>query len=290
MQARVDTVRASMAQELFGYVAPVAAHEEVQRVAAIVERNEKARRVILPALGWMKFHVDRDLGAALEMMGTLEVEPEHPWHRRLQILFAASRHRFAEAVALLQAGIDSDPYSAWLNASLAWMYHLGGECEQSVLQVERCLRLTPDHAATRLFSGMILACQGEVDRALALTGELALQAPYFDMGIAAHAYVLACRGDREQAGELLEGLQWLGRERYVQRSFTAPAYLALGDAEAALAELLTADRERCPWVLQLLADPRLHGLRDMSDFKAMRARLEEMESEAAVRALNPPLG
>jgi DNA-binding winged helix-turn-helix (wHTH) protein/tetratricopeptide (TPR) repeat protein len=286
MQALVDTVRASVAQELFGYVAPSVAREEVQRVAAMVEGHEEKHRAILPALGWMKFHVDRDLGTAMQMLESADEDPIDPWHTRLRALFAASLHRFEEAAGLLQAGIESDPYSPWLNAALAWTYHLGGEPEQSLRQVERCLELVPDHAATRLFGGMILAYQGEADRALALTGELARQTPYFDMGIAAHAYVLACRGDHEQAREFLERLQWLSRERYVLRSFAAPAYAALGEIDTAMAELRAADEDRCPWVFQLLSDPRLQELREMPGFKAMWSQLEEMETEAVAGA-NP---
>ncbi|HEY3704121.1 MAG TPA: winged helix-turn-helix domain-containing protein [Terracidiphilus sp.] len=288
VQAREHAVRATVAQELLGYIAPGTAADEVRRVAAMTEGQTEAARVILPALGWMKFHVDRDLAEAQTTLEDVEGEPLDPWLTRLRALFAASRHRFDEAAQLLRTGMERDPYSPWMNAALAWTYHLAGEREQSAQQVERYLELIPDHPATRLFGGMILAYQGELDRALALTGELVQERPYFDLGSAAHAYALACRGDRERAEEFLERLQWAGRERYVARSFTAAAYVALGNAEAAMAELRAADEDRCPWFFETLADPRLEDLRAMPEFEAMGARLGEMEA-AAVQGPNPAL-
>jgi hypothetical protein len=174
--------------------------------------------------------------------------------------------------------VEEDPYSPWLNAELALIYHLSGKREESMRQVTRCLELGPGHIAGRLYGGAILAFNGESERAILLTKELAQQTPYFDMAISVHAYALACNGDRT-AEDWLERLQWLSHERYVMRSFSAPAYAALGDREGAMAELQAADEDRCPWFFAMLADPRLRSLHDLADFQAMRAQLEYMEHE-----------
>jgi hypothetical protein len=104
--------------------------------------------------------------------------------------------------------------------------------------------------------------------------------PDYDLASAVHAYTLACAGRRDEAHSLLERLQWLGRERYVLRSFTPAAYLALGDQAGALAELQAAEEARCPWFFQMLADPRLKALHGCPEFEQMRAILSAMEAEA----------
>jgi hypothetical protein len=101
------------------------------------------------------------------------------------------------------------------------------------------------------------------------------------MSMAVHAYALACAGEHENALEILERLQWLERERFTMRSFSAAAYLALGDGESAIAEMQAADRDRCPWHFLTLADPRLEPLRGAVEFQAMQAELDAMEEAAA---------
>ncbi len=44
----------------------------------------------------------------------------------------------------------------------------------------------------------------------------------------------------------------LSRERYVLRSFTPATHVALGDMDAALAELRAVNELRCPWFFQCL--------------------------------------
>jgi hypothetical protein len=80
---------------------------------------------------------------------------------------------------------------------------------------------------------------------------------------------------------MLERLQWLSRERFFLKSFLPAVYVALGDTEAALAELRASDDSRCPWFFQMLADPRLAELRGNPDFEIMRAGLAEMEAAAS---------
>jgi DNA-binding winged helix-turn-helix (wHTH) protein/tetratricopeptide (TPR) repeat protein len=280
-QARADIVRATVAQELFGYVAPRTAAEHIQHIAEGVREDQETYRAILPSLGWMTFHVSRDLASAQRLFEMSREFPRDAWNTRICALFAASRRQFAEAGALLRKALEQDPYSPWLNAELAWICHLAGKREESVRQVGRCLELAPHHTATRLLGGAILAFNGESAHAIALTGELAQRTPYFDMAVGIHAYALACHGDRKAAGEWLERLQWMSHERYVMRSISAASYLALGDRDGAMAELQAADEDRCPWFFAMLADPRLRGLHDVAEFQAMRTRLEDMETAPA---------
>jgi DNA-binding winged helix-turn-helix (wHTH) protein len=281
LQARVDIVRATVAQELLGYTAPRIAEQQVKHIAESLQECEETRAAILPALGWMEFHVDRDLSEAQRMFDRGNDLPIDGWDARVRALFAAGRRRFSEATSLLRAAVEEDPYSPWLNAELALVYHLSGQGEKSMRQVARCLELSPDHIASRLYGGAILAYNGQAERAISLTEELAQQTPYFDMAISAHAYALACKGDRGAAEDWLERLQWLSHERYVMRSFSAPAYAALGDREGAMTELRVADEDRCPWFFAMLADPRLKSLHELAEFQAMRAELDAMEFAAA---------
>ena len=126
-----------------------------------------------------------------------------------------------------------------------------------------------------------MSLNGRADKAAKIAGELVRRAPYFDIASAAYAYALARNGQRGEAQEVLERLQWLGRERFVLRTFTAAAFAEMGSVEEAVEELHAADANRCPWFFQQLADPRLEPLQGHPAFEQMKQALAKMESAVA---------
>lgn len=275
--AQIDLANVCMAQEFYGFLAPEVAATQIRHIARSVPGGMTSAPCLLPALGWIDFHVDRDLPRALEMFSASAHLPHDPWTTRLRVMFALSRHRFDEALQWMDAALLTDPYAPWLHARIAWAHHLAGEAARSLAQVEKSLSLFPDHEGSHLYGAMILAFHGQTQRAVRLAEELVRRMPYFDIGIAIHAYALACNGQRGEAYALLERLQWLGRERYVLRSFTPAAYAVLGDMETAISEMHTAADHRCPWFFQMLADPRLQSLRARPEFHELQSTLDQME-------------
>jgi tetratricopeptide (TPR) repeat protein len=281
ISAKIDLAHLCVTQALYGFMSPAASAELVHRVAESIPDLSNRAEALLPALGWVNFHFDRNLPAALRAFSSSAHLPHDPWTTRARVMFAFSRHRFAEAIALLRAAIVIDPFSPWLHDRLAWALHLGGQGAESVEQVRKSIALFPHHEGTDLYGSVILAFNGETERGIELAQELAQRLPYFDLATAVHAYALACAGRGDEARAILERLQWLGRERYVVRGFMPAAYLALGDHEAALAELRTVDEARCPLFFQMLANPCLKPLHGHPEFERMRAILTGMEAEAA---------
>jgi len=161
-------------------------------------------------------------------------------------MFALSRHRFQEAIDLLRAAIRLDPFSPWMQNRLAWAFHLNSQAEESMEQIERTVRMFPDHEGTAFYGSLIFAFRGDAARSLGMTQDLVQHRPHFDLATAAHAYALACAGHDAEALAILERLRWLSRERYVIRTFNPAVYVALGDPGLALAELRAANEQRCP--------------------------------------------
>jgi DNA-binding winged helix-turn-helix (wHTH) protein/tetratricopeptide (TPR) repeat protein/TolB-like protein len=279
--ARVDLVNLCVTQSLYGFMSPTAAADIVRRTAEAIPDLTVRAEAVLPALGWVRFHVDRNLPAARWAFSLSDHLPHDPWITRARATFALSRHRFGEAIDLLRAAIHLDPYSPWLQARLAWALHLAGQASESFEQIQLALKLFPEHGGANLYGVVILAFNGEAARATRIAQELEQRVPYFDLATAVHAYALACAGRGDEARIILERLQWLGRERFLLRAFTPAVYLALGEPDAALAELRTSDEIRCPWFFQMLADPRLKPLKSRPEFKQMHAILAGMETEAA---------
>jgi TolB-like protein/tetratricopeptide (TPR) repeat protein len=284
VDAKVDLIRICVTQVLFGFMPPALAANLARRTADSIPLFPINAESALPALAWISFHFERDLAGALWAFELSSHLPHDPWTTRARVLFALSRQRHPEAIALLRAAIELDPFSPWLNARLAWALHLDGQAAESVAQVKQALLLFPGHEAACLYGSAILAFNGDTSRAVELAQDIVHRQPYFDLAAAVHAGALAAAGRTAEARSLLERLQWLSRERFVLKSFTPAAYLALGDVDAALAELRTADNDRCPWFFQTLADPRLKTLHGHPEFESLCAILPGMEAAAKATA------
>jgi DNA-binding winged helix-turn-helix (wHTH) protein/tetratricopeptide (TPR) repeat protein len=279
LAAKTDLAQLCITQGAYGYMAPTVEAELVRHTAATIDDLHEAES-ILPALGWVSFHVDHDLSEALKAFKLSAHLPHSQWTTRARSSLALSRHRFGEAIEILQAALRVDPYSAWLHNRLAWAHHLAGEREESVELIHRTLSMFPDHEVNGLYGAIIFAYNGEAERGTKLAQQLTQSSPYFDLSTSVCAYTLACEGRQEEARAMLERLQWLGRERFVLRSFNPAVYVALGEPENALAELRSVEEARCPWFFQMLADPRLEPLRGEAEFARMRGILSRMEAEA----------
>lgn len=283
--ARVELTHLCVAQEIYGFMPPVVAADLVRRMVTAQDETAAGVDRLMPGLGWISFHVDRNLPSALEYFRQAEHLPYDGWAMRMRALLALGRHRFAEAIALLESTMRVDPWAAWLHGRLAWVHHLAGDTAASVQLAHAALERFPLHEGVQLYGAMILAFNGEAARGVDLAGKLALRLPYFDLAAAAHAYALAMAGHPDAARAVLERLEWLSRERYTLKTFSAAAYVALGEPEKALAELRSAEHSRCPWFFETLADPRLAPLRAEPEFQSMLALLAAMEARAERDAL-----
>jgi DNA-binding winged helix-turn-helix (wHTH) protein/tetratricopeptide (TPR) repeat protein len=281
IEARVDLINLCVTQGFYGFMSPPVAADIAFRTAESISGAEANTDATLPALGWIRFYQERNLPAAITAFSLSAHLPHDPWITRARTMFALSRHRFGEAIAMLRSALTLDPYSPWLHARLAWSLHLAGEANASLDQIRSTLNQFPEHPGTNLYGAVILAFNDEADRACEIAGALTQRLPYFDLATEVHAYALACAGKTDEAHAILERLQWLGRERFLLKAFTPAVYVALGDHDSALAELSSANEFRCPWFFQSLADPRLRPLASRPEFQRMQKILVDMEADAA---------
>jgi DNA-binding winged helix-turn-helix (wHTH) protein/tetratricopeptide (TPR) repeat protein len=281
VSAQIDLGDLCVTQEVYGFLSPDAAARQIRRIGESISDITLDAPALLPTLGWINFHVDRDLAGALDLFSASAHLPHTASTTRLRVMFALSRHRFDEAVEWLQSALSIDPFAPWLHVLLAWTHHLAGRQASSVESVEKALALFPDHEATQACGALILSFNGHAERGAKLAQDLVRRTPYFDIATAIHAYAIACNGQRDEACGILERLQWLSRERFVLRSFLPAAFAALGSVDEAIAELQAADDARCPWFFQMLADPRLESLHGRAEFELMRESLEKLEFAAA---------
>jgi DNA-binding winged helix-turn-helix (wHTH) protein/tetratricopeptide (TPR) repeat protein len=278
--AKIDLVRLCVAQAAHGFMAPAVAAEIVHRTAESIPDLPIRANGILPSLGTVSFHIDRNFTAAQWAFSHSANMPLDPWTTRSRVMFALGRSRFDEAIALLDRAIRNDPYSPWLHARLAWAYHLSGQAGESMDKIRHALALFPENEGVGIYGSMILPFNGDTEAGLRLAESLSARQPYYDQATALHAYTLACAGRKQEAVAIVERLRWMSRQRFVSSSFNPAVFVVLGDHESALADLRTAEQSRCPWFFLMLADPRLQPLHGHPEFKELQSILPSMEAAA----------
>jgi hypothetical protein len=222
--------------------------------------------------------MEHNLGFALQMINGVGPSGHGSWNKTLRVMLALSRFRFEEAHHLLVEALRDDPPVALSSGPIGMGSSFGRKSAGEPDLAENSLAMFPGDERVELCAALTLAFNDDPNRAAGLAHSVALRQPQLDIAAAIEAYALARGRRHSEAKAILERLQWLGRERYVLRAFTAGAYAALGDVDGAIAELQAAEEAHCPWFFQTLADPRLRPLAGNSEFERMRGRLERMET------------
>jgi DNA-binding winged helix-turn-helix (wHTH) protein/tetratricopeptide (TPR) repeat protein len=280
IEAKVDLVHLCLTQAFYGYMPPSTAADQVRRTVQSIPGFPENAEALLPAMAWVNLHVDRNLPAALSAMEHSNHLPHDRWVTRVRAGLTLSRQLFPEAISMLRAAIEIDPFASWLHSRLAWAMHLNGEADASQKQIDEAIHRFPEYEGARFYAAMIAGFNGDTARAVELADDLVQRQPYFDPAASVQAYALAAAGRAVEARAILDRLQWLGRERFVLKSFNAAAWVALDDLDTALSELRAANDDRCPWFFQVLADPRLTPLHGRPAFEELRAILPRMEAAA----------
>jgi len=283
--ARTQLMHTYLSQANLGYIPSSIganlARGHAEQVLAQSPRDKSTHT----ALGWIHFYFDHDLNAAIAAFDRAQHADYNPWTIVYRVRFALGRRLFDEAIELLHSALRADPHSPILHGRLAWALHLAGDSHAAVKQAETALSIVPGHLASSFYCANIFAAASErggelANRAAALTTQLIKHAPSLDSAHAMLAYAHARQGKHSEARGILERLAWQADERFVMRAFQVPALIELGDLDAAVFELAFADKERCPWLLELLSDPRLEPLHHMPQFKALCKFPPRLRSES----------
>jgi len=210
---------------------------------------EPSLAVIHSALGIYRAYFERDWEAGERtMLRGIELGPnEASAHANLGGLMVV-RGRFDEAIEACAAAKRLDPLSPAYNCWAAQWMAISGRYEEGLQELERLLRMFPDHWLPYHDLSDLYARGSRLDEARSM-GEKALE---LSGHASATVFQLACvcylGGDRQRGGELFEELQKRASERYVSPSFLAWVHLARGEPAEALDRLREAARINDPWL------------------------------------------
>jgi DNA-binding winged helix-turn-helix (wHTH) protein/tetratricopeptide (TPR) repeat protein len=198
----------------------------------------------------------------------------HQWYGLYHLLLG----NLEEAALALRRAEELEPLSLVVSTLQGFRLGLERDFEAEEARQRRTLELDPHQLLGHWGHGLALAHLGQhAQAAQAHRRALELAGGHGFLG-AVLARTLALAGEPELARAQLAQA---GASSYL----CAPAYLALGDPEAALRALERALHERDPWLVLLAIDPPLDELRGLPRFDAL---MRQVGAQTSGRARTRP--
>lgn len=181
--------------------------------------------------------------------------------------------RFDEALAEARQAQELDPLAPLIDALGAGFLSAAGKPEAARVQLEQALAQEPDFWIALLVRGGLALDRGDNASAITDLERAAARSRRTSQVLAVLASAYVAGGQRDQAQAILRELQGRAALGYVPGTSLAAVHAALGDTDAALAELERAFAQHDIRIGFLQVDARWNGLRAQPRFQALSRRL-----------------
>jgi TolB-like protein/Tfp pilus assembly protein PilF len=206
-----------------------------------------------------------------EFQRSLELDPNLALtHYRYAWTYLSPLGRHDEAVAEMRKAMELEPLSLMQGANFAGVLMYARRYDEAIAQAQKTLDLDPQFFGGKSWLCHSYVAAGKYAEALAIAEPtLASENPFLsDAGLA-----YARSGQREKAIAIVNRWKEAEQRRYTMNYLVATLYGALGDKDAAFAELEKAYQNH-DWFLQRIkVDPIMDSLRDDPRFDAMVKKL-----------------
>ena len=194
------------------------------------------------SVGFVAMWIDWDLAEAGRRFDrAVELNPSSVQARLFRTWQLMVTGRTEESLAEIERARTLDPLSLIVNTRRGTMLHFAGRDQEAVAAFTRALELDSTFAFARAGLALSLAMLGRCQEALSITVPLE---PLLGNGEAGQPGAVFARcGKPDQARQVLAELERLRTLRYVSAEALATVHAALGDRDAAFAELDRAVRE-----------------------------------------------
>lgn len=216
---------------------------------------------------WAK--AEREFKRALELDPNLAIT-----HYRYAWVYLSPMGRHEEAIAEMKRAMELEPLSINQGANFAGVYMYARQFDLAVEQARKTYDLDPNHVTAQNWICHTLNAKGMYAESLAVAEKREQSANRLSSSM---SYSYAKLGRRQEAEAILKRWKDAEKTEYISSYWIALTYAALGEKEAAFAELEKAYQTH-DWFLQRIkTDPFLDPLRDDSRFKDLVHRIGLLE-------------
>ncbi len=221
--------------------------------------------VIASVYDWDWTRAEREFKRALELDPNLALT-----HYRYAWVYLSPMGRHDEAIAEMKRAMELEPLSLVQGANFAGVYIYARQFDNALDMAKKTYDLDPTMITGQNWICRSYDAKGMYAESLAIS-EKTLQTNFPFFNDVSYAY--AKTGRRQEAGAVIN--KWKEREKagYIMNYWVASSYAALGEKEAAFAELEKAYQAH-DWFLQRIkTDPFMDPLRDDPRFKDLVHRV-----------------
>jgi serine/threonine protein kinase/tetratricopeptide (TPR) repeat protein len=221
--------------------------------------------MIAATYDWDWAKAEREFKRSLELDPNLAIT-----HYRYAWVYLSPLGRHDEAIAEMKRAMELEPLSLVQGANFAAVYLYARQFDKALDQAKKTYDLDPNLVTGQNWMCHAYDVNGMYPESLAISEKAALLNRSL---LAASGYAYAKSGQRQKAEAVLTQWKELEKTKYVANYWVAIVYAALGEKEAAFAELEKAYKER-DWFLQRLkVDPFMDSLRDDPRFSDLVKRI-----------------
>lgn len=193
-------------------------------------------------------------------------------HYRYGWVYLSPVGRHDEAISEMKRAMELEPLAVQQGANYASVLLYARRFDEAVEQARKMYELDPEQIGARNWLCYALNAKGLYAEAQKIGEKASLVDPTFSTACLGLAY--AKSGQRDKALAVIASVKEQEKRVYSMTYWTAAQYAALGDKNAAFAELETAFRNH-DWFLKLLkVDPFMDPLRGDPRFDEMIYRLK----------------
>ena len=214
---------------------------------------------------WNWAEAEREFKRALELDPNLAMT-----HYRYASNYLSPMGRHEEAIAEMKRAMELEPLSLMQNANFAGVLMYAEQFDAALEQARKTYELDTNHIGLQIWMCHTLNAKEMYAESL-LISEKSMQGNFPISGPAGYAY--AKTGQRQKAEAIIARLKEVEKTRYVMNYWLAVIYAALGDKDAAFAELEKAYQQRDYFLPRMAVDPSMNGLRDDARFKDLVKRI-----------------
>jgi DNA-binding winged helix-turn-helix (wHTH) protein/TolB-like protein/tetratricopeptide (TPR) repeat protein len=213
------------------------------------------------------------LSAGIEFQRAIELNPNCSRTLSGYAIYLLEMDRPNEALTEIRKAQALNPLSLIVNATVASVLYFSRHYDEAIKQAYQTLELDEDFAVANVCLGFAYEAQGRYDDATSAYKRATKGLRNAPELLACLGRIDALAGRRNDALYAIDELTRLSSQRFVQSSFIALIYAALGDKDDALHWLEKAYAEHDTDLALLKVDPRWDGLRADRRFERLLRRV-----------------
>lgn len=212
-------------------------------------------------------------GAEREFRRAIELNPGNAGAHYFHAMNLMSMGHWEEASAEIESARQLDPVSIIINANIGLVYYYARQSDRAIEAERKALELAPNTAFIYESLGLAYLQKGMYREAISHLQKAVDLSKGFPQYQAELAYGYEAEGNHPQAGRILVNLESRSRREYVSSYSLAVACVALGERDAALAQLRKAYEAREDLVAVLKIEPLFDSLHTDPRFQDLLRRI-----------------